>query len=439
MKILTESYLRRIKFLAGLISESAETTKDKVVKILNSLEFKNDILSKGGDIYAVGGIVRDAVMGKESDDLDIVIRGVPHDELIPILSKYGSVTDTSKQNELGKDFGVIKFVSRNSDFNNFLKDNGITTTIDVALPRKDYKDPEVKGHKGIKSIIDYSLSIEDDLERRDITINSMAIGLDGKVYDKGSLGQEHIQKGVISPTSEQAFLEDPLRMLRSIRFAARFNYDIDSKTADLIRQHAHILSDKSELPRERFLGEFEKMIGKTDLGRAVRLLVELDMFGHIFGVSPKITNYSDFDKVTNVAELSFLLFQGYEPIHLMVKNISNSVEDRKMLEAILMAQEVATSDWENRLLVSQVFGKYPPAIHSNFIPSKLRKYVDELKSGKYPMSIKDLEIDGNDLMELGFKGKEIRDVQELLLKKIYNDELNNQKQEIIDFLSDFKK
>ena len=70
-----------------LKEEIEKAQKEKLVSILNSLEFKKDIVNAGGEIYAVGGIVRDAIMNKPSDDLDIVVRGVPYDELYFILSK----------------------------------------------------------------------------------------------------------------------------------------------------------------------------------------------------------------------------------------------------------------------------------------------------------------------------------------------------------------
>jgi hypothetical protein len=100
-----------MNFLRKIISESISTVFevadksqkqiaiDKLTSILNSLEFKDDIIGADGEIYAVGGIVRDAIMGKQSDDLDIVVRGVSYDKLFAILLKYGKPTDTSTEKE----------------------------------------------------------------------------------------------------------------------------------------------------------------------------------------------------------------------------------------------------------------------------------------------------------------------------------------------------
>jgi tRNA nucleotidyltransferase/poly(A) polymerase len=207
-----------------------------------------------------------------------------------------------------------------------LADNGIVREIDVMLPRKDAKDPNVKGHKGIKSDVNPNYSIEDDLERRDITINAVAIGLDGKIIDKGGLGQQDMKNGTIRAVSADAFLEDPLRMLRAIRFTARFDFNIDPATLKLIRDNVRLLSDKSELPAERFLMEFKKMIGKADLGKAVKLLIDLGMYDAIFGVPSKITDFTKFDKAKNLGEFAFMLFeeQPLETItNLVLNNITN--------------------------------------------------------------------------------------------------------------------
>jgi tRNA nucleotidyltransferase/poly(A) polymerase len=324
--------------VAKILSEEfGGSQKDKLVEILNSLEFKDDVLSAGGEIYAVGGIVRDAIMGTPSDDLDIVVRGIPYDKLFAILSKYGKATDTSHEKEDGdKDFGSTKFVSGNPKYIQYLASNGVARDIDVMLPRKDAKDPNIKGHKGIKSDVNPMYTIEDDLQRRDITINAIAMDLGGNIISSGT-GLEDIKNGVIRAVSEESFIEDPLRMLRAVRFAARYGYDWDQTTINLIKNNVELLSDKKELPRERFLMEFKKMIGKADLAKAVKLLVDLGMFKNIFGVDPKIDDYSKFDKANSVAEFSYMLFDQESPeniLKLVVDNISNATEDINYIEAL---------------------------------------------------------------------------------------------------------
>jgi tRNA nucleotidyltransferase/poly(A) polymerase len=438
-----------------------EAQKKKLVSILNNLEFKDDIINADGEIYAVGGIVRDAIMNEPSDDLDIVVRGIPYDELYSILSKYGKATDTSHEKEEGdKDFGSTKFVSNNEDFNEYLKDNGVARDIDVMLPRKDAKDPSIKGHKGIKSDVNPMYSIEDDLGRRDITINAIAMDLSGNLISKGT-GLDDIKSspdnnGVIKAVSEDAFVEDPLRMLRAVRFNARYNYDWDGATIDLIKQNVHLLSDKSELPKERFLMEFEKMIGKSDLGRAVKLLVELGMYESIFGIKSKIDNYDKFKDARNVAEFAYMMFEN-EPkdsiVNLIKKNITNSKDIISYVQSLILYEDKIKdkdiSDYERVNFLSKFYKLSKDAmLNSDFIKEQDRKIINKLNSGQIPKDENELALKGQEFVNhitrkvLDHFGDYInkRDgikmgrAKKSALQAIYAEEINNNSNEIKDFL-----
>ena len=314
-EILNEEYFNEIM---------SKSEKDRLIEILNSLEFKNDVLAAGGQIYAVGGIVRDAIMGTPGDDLDIVVRGIPYDKLFKILNNNGYAKDTSKETakegEDNKEFGATIYISRNPKYNKYLVSNGVAKDIDVMLPRKDAKDPNVKGHKGIKSDINPMYTIEDDLQRRDITINAIAMDLNGNIITSGT-GLEDIKNGIIRAVNQDSFIEDPLRMLRAVRFAARYNYDWDPATVKLIKDNAYLLSDKEELNWERFLKEFKKMIGKADLSRAVKLIVDLGMFKYIFGIESEIEDYTKFQNTNYVGEMAYRMFVNEPPsaLHKLVE------------------------------------------------------------------------------------------------------------------------
>ena len=459
------NYLKKIisESISKVFSEAEdkELALKKLTSILNSLEFKDDVINYknkdgvGGDIYAVGGIVRDAIMGKQSDDLDIVVRGVPYNDLFKILSKYGKATDTSTDKEEGKDFGATKFKSYNDAFNKMLTDNGIRLDIDVMLPRKDSKSPGEKGHKSIKSDVNPDYTIYDDLQRRDITINAIALDLNGKIVDVGA-GADDIEGKTIKAVSPDAFIEDPLRMLRAIRFAARFNYKIDKETLDLIRDNAYLLSDKSELPRERFLMEFEKMIGKTDLGRAVKLLVDLGLYKAIFGVEPKINDYSVFDKSRNVAEFCYLLFQS-QPVQnilpLSIKNITNSNYDISYLEALIKyTQEVENSnlDFVQRInKLAEIYNKSNDfLLYSDFVSSDDKKIAQDFKNGIIPKGEHDINLKGEDFKNFIVNtlkqekgdfnpkedGRKMGIAKNLTLQAIYRKEILNTPEAIKNYL-----
>lgn len=439
-----------------LKEEFGGTQKDKLVSLLDSLEFKNDVLAAGGEIYAVGGIVRDAIMGTPSDDLDIVVRGIPYDQLFAILSKYGKPTDTSHEKEDGdKDFGSTKFVSGNKKFNEWLATNGVARDIDVMLPRKDAKDPNVKGHKGIKSEVNPMFTIDDDLQRRDITINAIAMDLSGNIISSGT-GLEDIKNGIIRAVSEDSFVEDPLRMLRAVRFAARYGYDWDPATVKLIKNNAGLLSDKAELPRERFLMEFKKMIGKADLAKAVKLLVDLGMFQNIFGVEPKIDDYKKFDSANSVAEFSYMLFDQESPeniLNLAVNNITNSTDDIAYIDAInnyrknVKGKNLDFIDEINKM--AEIYKKSPDAVmNSSYISPEHRAIGVKFQSGLLPKGEHDIAFKGNEfkdfVVDLITKvsgefnprndGRKLGQAKKSAIQAIYKGDLVNRENDIKQFL-----
>jgi tRNA nucleotidyltransferase/poly(A) polymerase len=455
-KILVATHGPILSSAVKSLKEIQEHQKNALTSILNSLEFKNDIINAGGEIYAVGGIVRDAVMGKPSDDLDIVVRGVPYDKLFTILSKYGKATDTSVVDENGKkDFGATKFVSNNEAFNAKLAASGIRKDIDVMLPRKDMKRPGEKGHRSIKSDVNPMYTIQDDLMRRDITINAIALDLNGNLIDNGHAVKD-IQNGIIRMVSEDSFFEDPLRMVRAVRFAAKFNFQWDEKTLELMRANANLLSDKKELPRERFLLEFEKMIGKSDLGRAVKLLVDLGLYQAMFKVEPHITDFKKFDKASSVAEFSYMLFE-HQPankiIQLATENITNEIADIKYLEALI--KYLANVKGKNLDKVAEInalaniYNTSPAMLlNSSYVDHKDMEIAEKFATGAIPKSQNDIAFKGEEFKNFiadtinatGAEFNERKDgakmgkAKTLALQAVYGNVIPNQKEAIKQYL-----
>lgn len=167
-----------------------------------------------GDVYAVGGYVRDLIRGIPSEDVDILITHHPVEEIIKKIKSYGKV------DLVGKSFGVIKFTINRK-------------TYDIALPRRDMpKESEVRGHKDFIISANPDIPIERDLQRRDFRCNSIALRLiDNTLIDPfGSL--EDIRAKIIRLTNPKAFPEDPLRVLRAARFASVLNFSIDTEIYD---------------------------------------------------------------------------------------------------------------------------------------------------------------------------------------------------------------
>lgn len=444
------------KEVRNILKESVSIQIAKLTSILNTLEFKSDILNAGGEIYAVGGIVRDAIMKKPSDDLDIVVRGIPYDILFNILSKYGTPTDTSVVDENGKkDFGATKFVSKNEIFNSLLSQNGIRKDIDIMLPRKDVKNIGEKGHRSIKSDVNHLYTIQDDLERRDITINAVALDLNGNIIDNGHALKD-IKDGVIRMVSDDSFFDDPLRMVRAVRFAATFNFKWNEKTLELMRQNASLLSDKQELPRERFLMEFKKMIGKSDLGRAVKVLIELGLYQAMFKVEPHITDFKKFDNASSVAEFSYMLFEQ-QPVNkiipLVVENISNSVDDIKYIEALIkylgQVKNKNLGTLEHINAVANLFNiSSDMLLNSSYIDTYDVELAEKFATGAIPKNQNDVDFKGDEFKNFiidavkSHKGDfdERKDMakmgtaKKIVLQAIYSNKIKNEREAIKKYL-----
>ncbi|MEW6778114.1 MAG: hypothetical protein AB1405_17590, partial [Bdellovibrionota bacterium] len=120
-----------------------------------NLSFFSDVRREGGEVFLVGGPVRDALLGLPLKDVDLLVRGVPLEKLEEILARHGRVE------RVGKSFGVLKFARGPGE-----------TAIDVALPRVERSTGP--GHRDFDVRFDPRISVEDDLGRRDFTINSLA-------------------------------------------------------------------------------------------------------------------------------------------------------------------------------------------------------------------------------------------------------------------------
>ena len=201
----------------------------------------NEILQKGR-IYEVGGAVRDRFLfkDKKNKDLDYLVTGIPYDDLTRILKNHGRV------DLVGRSFGVIKFTQLRS---------GTSYTFDITLPRKEHSTGV--GHKDFNVDFDPNMNVEEDLYRRDFTINAMAYALDSKELVDPLGGQIDIEKHQLRMVYDNSFVDDPLRMLRAVQFSARFNFIIEPKTFEALRKHAHLISSVSS---ERIMEEFNKLM-----------------------------------------------------------------------------------------------------------------------------------------------------------------------------------
>ena len=218
------------------------------------------------EIYLVGGAVRDKALGLEVVDKDWVVVGSSPQQMVD----QGYVP-------VGKDFPV--FIN---------KDSGE----EYALARTERKT--AKGYQGFAFNASPEITLEQDLERRDLTINAMAQDDDGNLIDPHN-GMRDVRDKVLRHVSD-AFIEDPVRVLRVARFAARFNFSIAPETKALM-QTMVANGEVDALVAERIWAEMNKALVTDspqvffqvlrDCGALAKILPEID---NLFGV-PQTAKY----------------------------------------------------------------------------------------------------------------------------------------------------
>src|SRR3990172_4033006 len=182
-------------------------------------------------IYKVGGVVRDRLLGLTVKDCDWVVVGATPEQMESLGYK-----------PVGKDFPVFLHPETREEY---------------ALARTERKAG--RGYKGFVVRAAPEVTLEDDLRRRDLTINAMAEDTDGTIIDPFH-GREDLEAGVLRHVSP-AFVEDPLRVLRVARFAARLGFTIAEETMILMREIA-ASGELASLVAERIWAETEIALGE---------------------------------------------------------------------------------------------------------------------------------------------------------------------------------
>jgi poly(A) polymerase len=211
----------------------------------SATEIVRTLRDRGYQAYLVGGCVRDIVLGREPADYDVATDATP-EEVMRIFPETYAV---------GAQFGVV--------------------LVPVDISYTDGRHPDA---------VRYTKDPREDVERRDFTINGLLLDpLQNQVLDFVG-GRADLEAGIIRTIGppDRRFAEDKLRMLRALRFAARFAYQIEPETFDAIRQMAREIHQVS---RERVRDELVKMLTE---GRARRAFELLDQSGLLHEVLPEI-------------------------------------------------------------------------------------------------------------------------------------------------------
>jgi tRNA nucleotidyltransferase (CCA-adding enzyme) len=181
----------------------------------------------GLDAYLVGGAVRDELLGLESKDADFVVPGVDYDGLRSALAPHGRVEDLEVA---GLRVGA-RLYPRDPELRRLAP-----AGIEFAPPRAERSTGP--GRHDFEIVADPSLSIEDDMARRDFTVNAMARRLEtGDLVDPFS-GADDLKRGVLRTVRERSFAEDPLRLVRGLRLVSQLGLEPDETTLQQMRDAA---------------------------------------------------------------------------------------------------------------------------------------------------------------------------------------------------------
>ncbi|MCR4311899.1 MAG: CCA tRNA nucleotidyltransferase [Candidatus Uhrbacteria bacterium] len=194
------------------------------------------VKAKGGRALLVGGCVRDMLLAVKPKDFDVEVYGITPVNLEEIVKSLGEASD------IGKAFAVLKLHVDDTD-------------IDISIPRTDSK--VAPGHTGFAVHADPSMSYAEAARRRDFTVNAIMLDpLTGEIVDPFR-GADDLQAKVLRVVDPALFADDPLRVLRGLQFAARFNLQVDEASKEIMRRAVPQLA---ELPRERVGAEWRKLL-----------------------------------------------------------------------------------------------------------------------------------------------------------------------------------
>ena len=385
-----------------------------------SADVRDAIKRAGGKIYQIGGAVRDEVLGKVSKDLDLLVVGMELNQLNKTLKRFGNV------NLVGKSFGILKFTPEDG-----------TEEIDISVPRIDSKSTG-KGHKEFEVKLGKGITLQQDQLRRDFWMNAIAKDIDtGEVIDVDRKGMTDIKNKEIRMISPTAFEDDPLRMLRAVQFAARFEFVIEPETFKEIKKNAKSISTVSA---ERFQEEFRKLFTKSKKPSwGVKYLLDTGLMYNIFQYSDK--RHIDFATIDRLDKSAFSAFMAVllRPYGSSAGNIASSTirlsnKDSVAVQNVVMFAAkslfLEKDDFKLVRFMSDVSDAGLKNIDAYLTAKKRPTLSSKLK--RMPVSsFKDLAVKGNDVMRLGLRGKKVGEALWYALEVAVRDGKNN-KAELLD-------
>lgn len=421
----------------------------------------------GFEAYLVGGCVRDSLMGSDCDDIDIACSATPC-ELETVLDNSGI-----RYIETGIKHGTVTVLFGSYSYE--------ITTFRTDGKYSDNRHPEN---------VEFVRSIEDDLSRRDFTVNALAYSKERGLVDLFG-GREDIDNRIIRAVgnADTRFQEDALRIMRALRFACVLGFEIEGNTKKAVFNNKELLKNVSG---ERIFAELRKLLSGKNVFNI------LTQYREVFAVVlPEIapcfscmqnTPWHIYDVwthtcksvelVKNEPELKFIMllhdigkpyskttdengidhFKGHQAISAQMAlpilkrlKVSNEFSNRIMAIIPIHDRHIGSDKKKIKRLLSQlgesglrdlIEVKKADKLAQNLklTADELRalddksRLLDEIINQQDVFTVRQLDINGNDLKALGFSGREIGSKLSLLLDAVIDEKLENKKEKLIEYI-----
>ena len=374
-------------------------------------DFVGDVLSvlekNGYEGYIVGGSLRDMILGREPNDFDVTTSALPEKVCEMFRAAGYAVIET------GIKHGTVTVMCG--------KEPVEVTTFRFDGEYKDSRHPEK---------VTFTRNIADDLSRRDFTVNAIAYNPQKGIIDLFG-GEADIENRVIRCVgdSEKRFGEDALRILRAFRFVSKLDFEIDGET---LRGAEKMRFGLQKVSRERIFTEIS--------GKSLELMMETGVLPVIFEGYERLP--SKIDRLSPILSLRLAALFWDAPVDLRGEWINSlkmsnelKAQIQKLLEAKNVRPEISLYG-ARRFLVR--YGELSSAAlellsFTDFDLSDFEPLLREAEKEDFPRSIKELAVNGSDLISAGFKaGQEIGDLLEELFDAVLRDPSFNDKEKLLE-------
>lgn len=372
---------------------------EKFNSAINVLEKFNEA---GYEAYFVGGCVRDYLLNDEFSDIDITTNALP-DEVKQIFRKS---IDTGIQH------GTVTILVNGDSFE--------VTTFRTEDEYIDHRTPEK---------VEFVSDLKEDLDRRDFTINAMALDSKGKLYDY-HCGEMDLRNKVIKTVNNpnERFFEDALRMLRAFRFSSKLGFEIEENTLKAIKNNAELIKFVSI---ERIVNEFRKLLTGRGNKRSLELLLD-----------SKLNNYIPFlDEISKIIDFSNYTF--CQSLYILSK--INDISFEKLKELKLSNKEIKqikiyekiNEDFSSNVPLEIILYNYD--VNDVTFIASYSNYCDKEDIEKIKLPIKsfnDIAITSMEIISIIDKpaGPWIKEIIKKLEEDIILYKIDNIKKDILDFL-----